>query len=70
MKTENVEQIQRLKEDYSRQMQESRYEKLLNSYSPADREAINFLAQLSDRVGGINKLNQVYYMFQTIMKQK
>jgi hypothetical protein len=64
MKTENVEQIQRLKEDYSRQMQESRYEKLLNQCSAADQEIIKTLASLNTMSGG--KLDKLYMIYKTI----
>lgn len=64
--TENAERIQQLREDYSRQMQESRYEAAINKLSPADRSVVETLGMLADRCGGATKLSQLMYIYQQI----
>jgi CRISPR/Cas system-associated endoribonuclease Cas2 len=49
---ENKEQIATLQKNYANQMQASRYEKMLNSLNPAQREAVKLLAQLSNTLPG------------------
>jgi hypothetical protein len=64
IKIDDREKIEKLKQDYSRQYQLSKREKMLNSCSPADRQLVSMLQQLDVSSGG--RLQHLYAVYMAI----
>ena len=61
--------VREVYQEYSKQVQEARKNKLLmrlNNLSEGDKEALKFLAQLADTVGGKSNLARLFQIFMAI----
>jgi hypothetical protein len=68
IRVDDREKIEQLKQDYSRQYQQSKMEKMLSSVSPADQEVVKSLQMLDNMCG--NRLIHLFNVYMTIKNQR